>query len=85
MLTNDLQVVRPITLGPATEWVILARITSRHYCRLGVTERVEDRLPLAPSVGVPNEKGQVRVRCMNPGGQPLKLEPGQNIGRYTAL
>ena len=75
-LSNEVQVVRPVTVDPKTERVVLARITTRSYCPLGMVEGTSDKLPLAASLNTPNEKGHIWARCINPGNEPLTLLPG---------
>ena len=42
-LLNDIQVVRWTTLAPATEQVILARVTTQSYCPVGMVEGVGEQ------------------------------------------
>ena len=83
-LVNDVQVGRNTVLEPATEKLVLARVTTRSYCPMGVMESVGSHIPVATSLSVPQKQRRIWIRCMNHGSQPITLHPGETVGRYSA-
>ena len=85
LLTNNVQVVRNVTIPARTEMAILGRVTSRNYSPIGLVEGRPEGPLIATSVNMPNEKGKVVVRCLNPTEQPLIIPSGTTIGTYSAV
>ena len=85
LLACKVQVFRKITLAPEAETTIRCKVVAQNYAPLGLIEKNADGVLVATSVKCPTRKGEVFVRCLNLGSQPLELKPGSTIGTYTSI
>ena len=84
-LVSKVQVVRTMTLQPRSEMVVTCRITTHTYQPLGMVEGSGDRYMVAASLHLPDEKGRVALRCLNPTDSPVQVASGTVIGSYTGV
>ncbi|XP_067951770.1 uncharacterized protein [Watersipora subatra] len=84
-LVSKVQVVRTMTLQPRSEMVVTCRLTTHTYQPLGMVEGSGDRYMVAASLHLPDEKGRVALRCLNPTDSPVQVASGTVIGSYTGV
>ena len=70
-LVNDIQVVRPITIGACTEQMVLARVIAPKCFPVGLIESTKPRLLIAVSLNMPNSRVRVWKTMYECGTDPV--------------
>ena len=66
-------------IPPMTKVTKLGRLNNHNFCPMGIVERVKDGTPVASSLGQPNPKGQLLVRCLNAMEEAITLAAGCTV------
>jgi transposase InsO family protein len=85
ILMCKVQVPKQLEILPGREVNVRCRLVSQNFSPLGTIERQSDTVLIAASLNAPNKKGEVMVRCMNPGRDTLTLKSGTTVGTYTSI
>ncbi|XP_067945087.1 uncharacterized protein [Watersipora subatra] len=85
IMVSNVHAWKKVTIPPLSEVRVTGKISARNYVPMGLIEGSDPHLPVACSLNRPGEGGDVTIRCLNPGRQPIELGAGHVIGSYTAV
>ena len=85
LLLSKVQVVGDMVVSARTKMTVSCQVTTRNYCPSEAMEGCLDGLMLAMSLNQPRLKGSVVIRCLNLMDQPLFLQAGITVGKYTGV
>lgn len=86
-LVTKIQVYRTVHVAPGKECNITGRVDTNNGSPFGLVEEYPKgpAVAVAASLGKPDAKGRLPVRCYNPGPQPIVLNAGTVIGWYQEV